>query len=140
LDEEMNFGKRLQKAIRDLEISQSELARRLGVKAQSVNGWCNSDILPRSEILNLLPAATGYPLSWFFMEDGETIEEHDPWAPKPQVKPSTELQERLLEAFEQLPTDDEKERIIKLIDLRLEELDNFAKTYLQKRNLIPPTK
>ncbi|EHN8903234.1 XRE family transcriptional regulator [Enterobacter bugandensis] len=136
----MNFGKRLQKAIKDLEISQSELARRLGVKAQSVNGWCNSDILPRSEILNLLPAATGYPLSWFFMEDGETLEEHDPWAPKPKVNPSTELQERLLEAFEQLPTDDEKERIIKIIDLRLEELDNFAKTYLQKRNLIPPTK
>ncbi|MCK7244967.1 helix-turn-helix domain-containing protein [Enterobacter asburiae] len=136
----MNFGKRLQKAIKDLEISQSELARRLGVKAQSVNGWCNSDILPRSEILNLLPSATGYPLSWFFMEDGETLEEHDPWAPKPKVKPSTELQERLLEAFEQLPTDDEKERIIKIIDLRLEELDNFAKTYLQKRNLIPPTK
>ncbi|MEX6106301.1 helix-turn-helix domain-containing protein [Enterobacter hormaechei] len=136
----MNFGKRLQKAIKDIEISQSELARRLGVKAQSVNGWCNSDILPRSEILNLLPAATGYPLSWFFMEDGETLEEHDPWAPKPKVKPSTELQERLLEAFEQLPTDDEKERIIKIIDLRLEELDNFAKTYLQKRNLIPPTK
>ncbi|QDE47338.1 helix-turn-helix transcriptional regulator [Enterobacter hormaechei] len=78
MDEEMNFGKRLQKAIKDLEISQSELARRLGVKAQSVNGWCNSDILPRSEILNLLPAATGYPLSWFFMEDGETLEEHDP--------------------------------------------------------------
>lgn len=126
----MNFGKRLQKAIKDLEISQSELARRLGVKAQSVNGWCNSDILPRSEILNLLPAATGYPLSWFFMEDGETLEEHDPWASKPKVKPSTELQERLLEAFEQLPTDDEKERIIKIIDLRLEELDNFAKTYL----------
>lgn len=136
----MNFGKRLQRAIKDLEISQSELARRLGVKAQSVNGWCNSDILPRSEILNLLPAATGYPLSWFFMEDGETLEEHDPWAPKPKVNPSTELQERLLEAFEQLPTDDEKERIINIIDLRLEELDNFAKTYLQKRNLIPPTK
>ncbi|MEP8737142.1 helix-turn-helix transcriptional regulator [Enterobacter hormaechei] len=136
----MNFGKRLQKALKDLEISQSELARRLGVKAQSVNGWCNSDILPRSEILNLLPAATGYPLSWFFMEDGETLEEHDPWEPKAKVKPSTELQERLLEAFEQLPTDDEKERIIKIIDLRLEELDNFAKTYLQKRNLIPPTK
>lgn len=136
----MNFGKRLQKALKDLAISQSELARRLGVKAQSVNGWCNSDILPRSEILNLLPAATGYPLSWFFMEDGETLEEHDPWAPKAKVKPSTELQERLLEAFEQLPTDDEKERIIKIIDLRLEELDNFAKTYLQKRNLIPPTK
>lgn len=136
----MNFGKRLQKAIKDLDISQSELARRLGVKAQSVSGWCNSDILPRSEILNLLPAATGYPLSWFFMEDGERPEEHDPWAPSVPVKPSSELQAKLIKAFEQLPTDEEKERIIMMIDMRLEELDNFAKTYLQKRNLIPPSK
>ena len=136
----MNFGKRLQKAIKDLDISQSELARRLGVKAQSVSGWCNSDILPRSEILNLLPAATGYPLSWFFMEDGERPEEHDPWAPSVPDKPSSELQAKLIKAFEQLPTDEEKERIIMMIDMRLEELDNFAKTYLQKRNLIPPSK
>lgn len=136
----MNFGKRLQKAIKDLDISQSELARRLGVKAQSVSGWCNSDILPRSEILNLLPSATGYPLSWFFMEDGERSEEHDPWAPSLSVKPSSELQAKLIKAFEQLPTDEEKERIIMMIDMRLEELDNFAKTYLQKRNLIPPSK
>lgn len=136
----MNFGKRLQKAIKDLDISQSELARRLGVKAQSVSGWCNSDILPRSEILNLLPSATGYPLSWFFMEDGERPEEHDPWAPNVPAKPSSELQAKLIKAFEQLPTDEEKERIIMMIDMRLEELDNFAKTYLQKRNLIPPSK
>ncbi|HBU9918648.1 TPA: helix-turn-helix domain-containing protein [Klebsiella aerogenes] len=136
----MNFGKRLQRAIKDLDISQSELARRLGVKAQSVSGWCNSDILPRSEILNLLPAATGYPLSWFFMEDGEVSQDRDPWETNVQIKPSSELQTRLLNAFEQLPTDDEKERIISLIEMRLEELDNFAKAYLQKRNLIPPTK
>lgn len=105
----MNFGKRLQRAIKDLDISQSELARRLGVKAQSVSGWCNSEILPRSEILNLLPAATGYPLSWFFMEDGEESQDRDPWETNVQIKPSSELQARLLNAFEQLPTDDEKE-------------------------------
>lgn len=136
----MNFGKRLLKAINDLGMSQSELARRLGVKAQSVNGWCNSDILPRSEILNRLPAATGYPLSWFFMEDNEPKEDLDPWEPKPSLKPATELQSKLLEVFEELPTDDEKEKIIRMIELRLKELDDFATSYLQKRNLIPPAK
>lgn len=136
----MNFGKRLLKAINDLGISQSELARRLGVKAQSVNGWCNSDILPRSEILNRLPSATGYPLSWFFMEEHEPLEDHDPWALKPEVKPKSELQSRLLEVFEELPTEDEKEKIIRMIELRLKELDEFATSYLQKRNLIPPAK
>jgi len=140
MDKEMNFGKRLLKAINDLGMSQSELARRLGVKAQSVNGWCNSDILPRSEILNRLPAATGYPLSWFFMEDHEPTEDLAPWAPKPSVKPASELQSKLLEVFEELPTDDEKEKIIRLIELRLKELDDFATSYLQKRNLIPPAK
>jgi len=140
MDKEMNFGKRLLKAINDLGISQSELARRLGVKAQSVNGWCNSDILPRSEILNRLPSATGYPLSWFFMEENEPLEDHDPWALKPAVKPKSELQSRLLEVFEELPTEDEKEKIIRMIELRLKELDEFATSYLQKRNLIPPAK
>jgi transcriptional regulator with XRE-family HTH domain len=140
MDKEMNFGKRLLKAINDLGMSQSELARRLGVKAQSVNGWCNSDILPRSEILNRLPAATGYPLSWFFMEDHEPKEDLEPWAPKPSLKPATELQSKLLEVFEELPTDDEKEKIIRMIELRLKELDDFATSYLQKRNLIPPAK
>lgn len=136
----MNFGKRLQKAIKDLGISQSELARRLGVKAQSVNGWCNSDILPRSEILNRLPSATGLPLSWFFMEDHEPMEDYDPWETKPQIKPASELQSKLLDVFEQLPDDREKERVIMTIELRLKELDDVATAYLQKRNLIPPTK
>jgi transcriptional regulator with XRE-family HTH domain len=140
MDKEMNFGKRLQKAINDLGISQSELARRLGVKAQSVNGWCKSDILPRSEILNRLPSATGYPLSWFFMEENDPVEDHEPWAKKPTVKPSSQLLSKLIEVFEELPTEEEKERIISMIELRLAELDEFATSYLQKRNLIPPAK
>ncbi|WP_241783844.1 helix-turn-helix domain-containing protein [Raoultella terrigena] len=140
MDKEMNFGKRLQQAIKDLGISQAELGRRLGVKAQSVNGWCNSDILPRSEVLRLLPSVTGYPLSWFFMEDNETPEEYDPMATRSQIKPASILQEKLLTVFEQLPTDVEKEKIITMIEMRLQELDDFAQAYLQKRNLIPPTK
>lgn len=136
----MNFGKRLQKAINDLGISQAELARRLGVKAQSVNGWCNSEILPRSEVLRLLPSVTGYPLSWFFMEDNEAPEDHDPMDTRVPIKPASILQEKLLTVFEQLPSDVEKEKVIMMIEMRLQELDDFAKTYLQKRNLIPPTK
>lgn len=136
----MNFGKRLQKAIKDLGISQAELARRLGVKAQSVNGWCNSDVLPRSDILKLLPSATGYPISWFFMEDHEVPEKYEPIDNSSKVNPASAIQERLLTVFEQLPTDEEKERIIMMIEMRLQELDDFAKAYLQKRNLIPPTK
>jgi hypothetical protein len=50
------------------------------------------------------------------------------------------LQSKLLEVFEELPTEEEKERIISMIELRLAELDEFATSYLQKRNLIPPAK
>ena len=74
------------------------------------------------------------------MEDNETPEEHDPMATHSQIKPASILQEKLLTVFEQLPTDVEKEKIITMIEMRLQELDDFAQAYLQKRNLIPPTK
>jgi len=132
----MNFGKRLQRAINELGISQAELGRRLGVKAQSVNGWCNSNILPRADILDQLRSATGYPLYWFFMDD----EQHEDY-PLPNqnehIKPTSELEEKLLEQFELLPTNEDKERIIMMIELRLKELDDVATAYLQKRKIIP---
>ena len=130
----MNFGKRLLRVIGELNITQSELARRLGVKAQSVNGWCHSDILPRSEILDLLPAATGKPLFWFFMNDNDAqIPSSDP-GDEVAPQPKTDLEKKLLERFEQLPTDEEKERIIFMIDERLKELDELVAYYLKKRN------
>lgn len=130
----MNFGKRLLQVIKELDITQSELARRLGVKAQSVNGWCHSDILPRSEILNLLPAATGKPLFWFFMDADNVQNVTADTAPAEIHVPQTDLEKKLLERFEQLPTEEEKERIIYMIDERLKELDELVAFYLKKRS------
>lgn len=132
----MNFGKRLQRAIKELDISQAELGRRLGVKAQSVNGWCNSNILPRADILDQLHSATGFPLYWFFMEDDQSETNHPQQTPRKQ-KPASELEDKLLERFELLPTDEDKERVIMSIELRLKELDDVATAYLQKRKIIP---
>ncbi len=132
----MNFGKRLQRAINELGISQAELGRRLGVKAQSVNGWCNSNILPRADILDQLRSATGYPLYWFFMDD-EHLEDNPPLQQPKHNKPDNELEVKLLEQFELLPTNEDKERIIMMIELRLKELDDAATAYLQKRKIIP---
>ncbi|WP_241259332.1 helix-turn-helix domain-containing protein, partial [Enterobacter hormaechei] len=38
----MNFEERLQRAIDEAGISQSELGRRIGVNSQTVSHWCNS--------------------------------------------------------------------------------------------------
>lgn len=132
----MNFGKRLQKAIQELGISQSELARRLGVKAQSVNGWCNSNILPRADILDRLQSATGFPLYWFFLEETEADDIPVIMSEKKR-QPQSIQEQKLLEQFELLPTEDEREKIIELIQMRLQELDDVATAYLKKRKILP---
>lgn len=55
----MKFEERLQQAIDEAGISQSELGRRVGVNSQSVSGWCNSGILPRKDKLEMLPQHWG---------------------------------------------------------------------------------
>lgn len=131
----MRFGERLQQVIDELGISQSELGRRVGVTPQSVNGWCQSGILPRKEILELLPEATGKPLYWFF------IEPEDEQSPTNEAHASTteinDKQRRLLTLFEQLPTDNEQERIIEMISMRLDELDQVMAAYMKKRKIEP---
>ncbi|UJD80084.1 helix-turn-helix domain-containing protein [Serratia rubidaea] len=131
----MRFGERLQQVIDELGISQSELGRRVGVTPQSVNGWCQSGILPRKEILELLPEATGKPLYWFF------IEPEDEQTPTNEAHANTteinDKQRRLLTLFEQLPTDNEQERIIEMISMRLDELDQVMAAYMKKRKIEP---
>lgn len=126
----MNFGARLQQALNEQGISQSELGRRVGATSQSVNGWCQSGILPRKEILEQLPEATGKPLYWFFMSDDDDIMHR---AVSLDANVGTK-QKRLLDAFHQLP-DEEQDRFVLLIENRLKELDNFIEEYLKKRKI-----
>jgi len=134
----MNFGERLQRVLNETGISQSELGRRVGATSQSVNGWCQAGILPRKDVLELLPKATGKPLYWFFMEDHE--EEEMPvevLSGKPLEL--SERQKRLLEVFDQLPSV-EQDRFIDLASSRLKELDDFMAEYLKLRKIEPSSR
>ena len=130
----MIFEERLQQALEETGISQSELGRRVGVNSQSVSGWCKG-ILPRKDKLELLPEALGRPLHWFFMlpEEEERIK-----ATTQSKIVLNEQQDRLLKVFDQLPGE-EQERFIKLATTRLEELDNFMAEYLARRRIEPPS-
>lgn len=134
----MNFGERLQRVLNETGITQSELGRRVGATSQSVNGWCQSGILPRKDILELLPKATGKPLYWFFMEDDD---ESDVPERLTQVGPTdlNDRQKRLLEIFDQLPTV-EQDRFIELAGTRLQELDDFMAEYQRRRKIEPPSR
>lgn len=129
----MNFEERLQRALDEAGISQSELGRRIGVNSQTVSHWCNAGIFPRKEKLVLLPEALGKPLYWFFMTD----EEEERIASVMQSKTIlTSQQSALLEVFDQLP-EAEQERFISLAKTRLEELDAFMAEFLRKRKIDP---
>ncbi|MCA6954683.1 helix-turn-helix domain-containing protein [Pectobacterium polaris] len=132
----MNFGERLQQALDEMGISQSELGRRVGATPQSVSGWCQAGILPRKEILEQLPQATGKPLYWFFMDASDEL--------------SMQLTNRqgnhssvdrdvshLLHVFCQLPTE-EQQRFVGYMEDRLKELDNVMAEYLKRRKIDPP--
>ncbi|CDZ83988.1 S24 family peptidase [Citrobacter koseri] len=49
--------------------SQAELARQLGVSAQSVQYWTTGKTFPRGQRLTKLSELSGYPQSWFLGED-----------------------------------------------------------------------
>ncbi|GKW27811.1 helix-turn-helix domain-containing protein [Pectobacterium brasiliense] len=128
----MIFEERLQQALEESGVSQSELGRRVGVNSQSVSGWCKG-ILPRKEKLELLPEALQRPLYWFFMlpEEEASIK-----AATESKTVLNEKQKKLLLIFDQLPTS-EQDRFIDLAASRLEELDKFMAEYLTRRKIDP---
>ncbi|GDX06675.1 helix-turn-helix domain-containing protein [Buttiauxella sp. A111] len=134
LEKNMNFEERLQRAIDEAGISQSELGRRIGVNSQTVSNWCNSGIFPRTEKLALFPQALGKPLYWFFMTDEEEEQIASITASKTVLN---QKQKALLEVFDQLP-ESEQERFIDLAKARLEELDAFMAEFLRRRKIDPP--
>ncbi|EJJ4360189.1 helix-turn-helix domain-containing protein [Salmonella enterica] len=134
LDMNMKFEERLQKAIDDAGISQSELGRRIGVNSQTVSHWCNAGIFPRKEKLVLLPEALGKPLYWFFMNDDEDEYLASITASKTVLN---QKQKSLLEVFDQLP-ESEQDRFIDLAKTRLEELDAFMAEFIRRRKIEPP--
>ncbi len=129
----MNFEERLQRALDEAGISQSELGRRIGVNSQTVSHWCNAGIFPRKEKLALLPGALGKPLYWFFLSDEE---EKNLAATTDSKTVLNAKQAALLNVFDQLP-ESEQDRFISLANARLEELDAFMAEFLKRRKVDP---
>lgn len=129
----MNFEERLQRALDEAGISQSELGRRIGVNSQTVSHWCNAGIFPRKEKLALLPGALGKPLYWFFLSDEE---EKNLAATTDSKTVLNTKQAALLNVFDQLP-ESEQDRFISLANARLEELDAFMAEFLKRRKVDP---
>ncbi|MEN2772590.1 helix-turn-helix transcriptional regulator [Escherichia coli] len=97
----MAFASRLQRILKDLGWSQSELARHIGVTAQSVQAWCNG-VTPRKDKLDKLAKVTGYPVHFFFMNEGEYLDEST-LHPGNYNQELTPQEQALLQLFRGLP-------------------------------------
>ncbi len=63
---------RITKLLQEKGWSQAELARKLGVSAQSVQYWTTGKTFPRGNRLAQLSEISGYPQSWFFRRNHVT--------------------------------------------------------------------
>jgi transcriptional regulator with XRE-family HTH domain len=64
-------GKSIKTALLDANLTQKELAIKLGVKEQQITNWINGLRNPKPLNLKKIAAATGKPLSYFLSGDGD---------------------------------------------------------------------
>jgi transcriptional regulator with XRE-family HTH domain len=127
----MIFVKRLQQVLHELNINQSELGRRLGVKPQSVQGWLKG-VTPRMDKLEKLAEISNHPVHWFFMPDSESEQDVEQRTIKP-TPDLTEQQMKLLELLDDLPESD-AEQIIRDMEQKREFYRRKVEELLRERN------
>ncbi|MCF0180522.1 MAG: helix-turn-helix domain-containing protein [Bacteroidales bacterium] len=127
----MIFVKRLQQVLQELNINQSELGRRLGVKPQSVQGWLKG-VMPRMDKLEKLAEISQHPVHWFFMEE-ETL--GDKMAvPSSNHQPQlTEQQQKIISLLDELPQSD-AEQIIRDMEQKRDFYKRKLEELLRQRN------
>ncbi|HAL7435840.1 TPA: helix-turn-helix domain-containing protein [Escherichia coli] len=127
----MAFASRLQRILKDLGWSQSELARHIGVTAQAVQAWCNG-VTPRKDKLDKLAKVTGYPVHFFFMNEGEYLDEST-LHPGNYNQELTPQEQALLQLFRGLP-ESEKNKLINELKEKREHFDLLLKELLEAKN------
>lgn len=115
----MAFSDRLREAISDLGISQAAFAERMETTPQTIWNWLSGTALPRYEMLERLPAATGRPLYWFFMADSDSLDG------------LTEDESRVLEMFRRL-LPGQRAMLFALMGGGLAELNQWAERHRVK--------
>lgn len=72
--ETATFGDRCAGAREALGLSQTDLARRLGIKVKTVRAWENDLTEPRANKLQMLSGVLGVSLMWLINGEGDGIE------------------------------------------------------------------
>ncbi len=90
--ETSTFGDRLAGAREAASMSQSQLARRLGVKVSTIRNWEDDLSEPRANKLQLLSGLLNVSLTWLLTAEGEGLE-----APAPESPMSEDLSAVLTE-------------------------------------------
>ncbi|QMU57030.1 MAG: helix-turn-helix domain-containing protein [Boseongicola sp.] len=82
-NESSTFGDRLAAARESLGLSQSDLAKKLGVSADSVEGWENDVREPRANRLQMLSGVLNVSIPWLLIGEGDGLAA--PGADEPQA-------------------------------------------------------
>lgn len=111
---------RLNEILELKNMTKSDMARICGVSAQSVNNWFVRGTIGKSSAIKLADAL-GVSLEWVL---GQEVNEKD----------GLKADERkLLELYRQLPDDEEKQNFLRVLSLRLKELDALYEKYMKGR-------
>ncbi|EPY6744176.1 TPA: helix-turn-helix domain-containing protein [Klebsiella pneumoniae] len=107
------------KALNAKGISKTEMSRIAGVSKQAVSGWFKTGRISKESALAIADAV-GVSVPWLL---GEDVGEKDGLKPDEQ---------RLLELYRQLP-EDEQQNMLRIVSLRLKELDELYAKYMGRR-------
>ncbi len=69
------FGDRLTAAREAQNLTQAQLARRLGVRLKTVQGWENDPSEPRANKLQMVAGLTNVSIRWLLTGEGEGVQE-----------------------------------------------------------------
>ncbi|EES4595055.1 helix-turn-helix domain-containing protein [Escherichia coli] len=127
----MIFVKRLQQVLQELNINQSELGRRLGVKPQSVQGWLKG-VMPRMDKLEKLAELSQHPVHWFFMEE-ETLSDKMAVSSNDNQPQLTEQQQKIISLLDELPQSD-AEQIIRDMEQKRDFYKRKLEELLRQKN------
>ncbi|EDN6175190.1 helix-turn-helix domain-containing protein [Salmonella enterica] len=111
---------RLNEILELKKLTKSDMARICGVSAQSVNNWFVRGTIGKSSAIKLADAL-GVSLEWVL---GQEVDERDG------LKAD---ERRLLELYRQLPDNEEKQNFLRVLSLRLKELDAMYEKYMKGR-------
>ncbi|NCH53526.1 helix-turn-helix domain-containing protein [Cronobacter muytjensii] len=111
---------RLNEIIEKKRLSKADIARICNVSAQSVNNWFVRGTVGKNSAMKLAEAL-GVSLEWVLGQD---------------VAPEDGLrhdERRLLELYNQLPNEEEQQNMLRILSIRLKELDALYEKYMGRR-------